>query len=128
MKSNQTIPENVDEYIAGFQPDVQKILKKIRTIIKKAAPDAEETIKYQMPTFTLNGNLIHFAAYKKHIGLYPVPRGAPTFKDELSLYEGEKSTARFPLDKPIPFDLISRIVKFRVEQNLKSSRSKVKKR
>jgi uncharacterized protein YdhG (YjbR/CyaY superfamily) len=107
--------KDIDEYIAGFPPNVQKALQKIRMTIRKAAPDAQETIKYQMPTFTLNGNLIHFAAYKKHIGVYPVPRGVAEFKDELSAYEGEKSTARFPLDEPIPFDLIGRIVKYRVK-------------
>ena len=128
MKANQTAPKDIDEYIAGFSGDVQKILKKIRTTIRKAAPDAEETIKYQMPTFTLNGNLIHFGAYKKHIGLYPVPRGAEAFKVELSAYEGEKSTARFPLDKPIPFDLITRIVKYKVQKNLDSAKAKRKKR
>src|SRR5437762_13653607 len=96
--------------------------------IRKAAPDAQETIKYQMPTFTLKGNLVHFAAFKKHIGFYPVPRGVEPFKDELSVYEGEKSTVRFPFDKPIPFDLISRIVKFRVKKNLETPEAKRKKR
>jgi uncharacterized protein YdhG (YjbR/CyaY superfamily) len=99
----------------------------MRSTIRKAAPDAEETIKYQMPTFALKGNLVHFAVYKKHIGFYPVPRGNAAFKDELSRYEGEKSTLRLPLDKPIPFDLISRIVKFRVNENL-SRAAKAKQR
>lgn len=94
--------------------------------IRKAAPDAIETIKYQMPTFTLEGNLVHFAAFKKHIGLYPAPRGIEPFKDELSVYEGAKSTVRFPLDKPIPFDLISEIVKFRVKKNLERAEAKGK--
>ena len=128
MRTNQTAPKDIDEYIAGFPNDVQKILEKIRLTIRKAAPDAEETIKYQMPTFTLNGNLIHFAAFKKHIGLYPVPRGSETFKDEVSKYEGAKSTVRFPLDKPIPFALISKIVKFRVKKNLERAEVKGKKR
>ena len=128
MRTNQTAPKDIDEYIAGFPNDVQKILEKIRLTIRKAAPDAEETIKYQMPTFTLNGNLIHFAAFKKHIGLYPVPRGSETFKDELSKYEGAKSTVRFPLDKPIPFALISKIVKFRVKKNVERAEVKGKKR
>ena len=118
MRTNQTTPRDIDEYIAGFPNDVQEILEKIRMTIRKAAPDAEETIKYQMPTFPLKGNLVHFAAFKKHIGFYPAPRGIETFKDELSVYEGVKSTVRFPLAKPIPFDLISRIVKFRVKKNL----------
>lgn len=119
MRPKQTAPKDIDEYIAGFPSDVQKILEKIRMTIRKAAPTAEEAIKYQMPTFTLNGNLVHFAAFKKHIGLYPAPRGDEKFKDELSAYEGKKSTVRFPLDKPIPFDLISRIVKFRVKTRSK---------
>lgn len=128
MRTNQTAPKDIDEYIAGFPGDVQKTLEKIRLTIRKAAPDAEETIKYQMPTFTLKGNLIHFAAFKKHIGLYPVPRGDEAFKDELSIYGGEKSTVRFPLDRPIPFDLISRIVKFRVKKNLEGAEAKPKRR
>ena len=128
MKTTQTPPGNIDEYIAGFPGDVQKILEEIRTTIRKAAPDAEETIKYQMPTFTLHGNLVHFAAYKKHIGFYPVPRGVEEFKKALSAYEGAKSTVRFPLDKPIPFGLISKIVKFRVKKNLERAEGKRKKR
>lgn len=116
MKAKPRAPRDIDEYIAGCPSDVREILEQIRMTIRKAAPEAEETIKYLMPTFTLNGNLIHFAAHKNHIGLYPAPRGAAELKDELSAYEGEKSTVRFPLDKPIPFDLIARIVKFRVKK------------
>jgi uncharacterized protein YdhG (YjbR/CyaY superfamily) len=112
----KSAPKNIDEYIATFPDDVQKILERIRATIQKAAPDAQEAIKYQIPTFTLNGNLIHFAGYKKHIGLYPAPRGAEEFKKELSAYEGGKGTVQFPLNKPIPYDLITRIVKFRVKQ------------
>ncbi len=118
MRTKQTAPKDIDEYIAGFPSNVQEILEKIRMTIRKAAPDAEETIKYQIPTFTLNGNLVHFAAFKKHIGYYPTPRGVEKFKDELSVYEGAKGSVRFPLDKPILFDLISKIVKFRVKTNL----------
>jgi uncharacterized protein YdhG (YjbR/CyaY superfamily) len=128
MRTNQTAPKDIDEYIAAFPNDVQEILEKIRMTIRKAAPDAEETIKYQMPTFTLHGNLLHFAAFKKHIGFYPAPRGIETFKDELSVYKGTESTVRFPLDEPIPFDLISRIVKFRVKKNLERAEAKGKKR
>ena len=128
MRTNQTAPKDIDEYIAGFPNDVQKILEKIRTTIRKAAPDAEETIKYGMPTFTLNGNLVHFAAFKKHIGLYPAPTGTQKFNKELSVYENAKSSVRFPLDKPIPLDLISRIVKFRVKKNLERAEAKGKKR
>ncbi len=128
MRKGQSEPKDIDEYIAGFPEDVQEILEKIRTTIRKAAPDAEEAIKYQMPTFTLNGNLVHFAAYKRHIGFYPAPRGVEKFKEALSAYEGAKSTVRFPLDKPIPFGLISTIVKFRVNNNLERAKEKRKKR
>ena len=121
-------PKDIDEYIAGFPGDVREMLEKIRSTIRKAAPGAEETIKYSMPTFTLNGNLIHFAAYKKHIGLYPVPRGAEEFKNRLSAYEGEKSTLKLPLDKRIPAALISDIVKFLVKRNLTAGETKRKNR
>ena len=122
-------PKNIDEYIAGFPTDLQKILEKVRMTIKKAAPDAEETISYQIPTFTLKGRyLIYFAAYKKHIGLYPAPREVEKFKKELSLYEGGKGTVRFPLDKPIPFGLIRRIVQFRIKENLESQKQKGRKK
>jgi uncharacterized protein YdhG (YjbR/CyaY superfamily) len=108
-------PKDIDDYIEAFPTDVQKILQKIRSSIQKAAPKATEAISYQIPTFKLNGkNLIHFAAFKNHIGLYPAPRGVNEFKDELAKYEGGKGTAQFPLDKPIPYDLIERIVKFKL--------------
>jgi len=128
MKTDQTAPKNIDEYIAGFPDDVQEVLEKIRMTIRKAAPDAEETIKYQMPTFTLKGNLVYFAAFKKHIGFYPVPTGIEEFKKELSVYEGGKGSIKFPLDKPIPYDLISKIVKFRVKENLERAEAKRKKK
>src|SRR6266498_3067439 len=102
MKSDQTAPKNIDEYITGFPHDVQAILSKIRLTIRKAAPDAQETIKYQMPTFTLNGNLVHFAAFKNHIGFYPVPTGIEKFKKELSVYEQGKGSVQFPIDQPMP--------------------------
>ena len=108
---------SIDEYIKGFPPDIQKLLQQVRATIKQAAPDAEETIKYAMPTFTLNGNLVHFAAFKNHIGLYPTPNGIEAFKKELSLYKGAKGSVQFPLDQPMPFELISKIVKYRVKQN-----------
>lgn len=125
---DKTTPNSIDEYIAGFPPDVQEILEKIRATIKKAAPDAQEAIKYQMPTFVLNGNLVHFAAFKKHIGFYPVPSGIEKFKKELSLYKGAKGSVQFPLDQPIPFTLISKIVKFRVKENLERSKANGKKK
>ena len=124
MRADQTAPKTIDEYIAGFPDEVQEILQKIRKTIRTAAPDAEETISYQMPTFTLKGNLVHFAAFKKHIGFYPTPTGIVEFKKELSAYEGAKGSVRFPLDKPIPFALISRIVKFRVKENLARAEAK----
>jgi uncharacterized protein YdhG (YjbR/CyaY superfamily) len=127
MRADQTAPKDIDEYIEGFPKDVQEILEKIRMTIRKAAPDAGEAIKYQMPTFTLNGNLVHFAAFKKHIGFYPAPRGIEAFKDELSAYEGGKGSVRFPLDEPIPFDLIGKIVEFRVQENLRKAEAKGKK-
>ena len=116
----------MDDYIARHPKNIQEILEKIRATIKKAAPQAKETIKYQMPTFTQNGNLVHFAAYKSHIGLYPAPREVEAFKKELSDYEGSKSSIRFPIDKPIPLTLISRIVKLRVKKNLERAQSKNK--
>jgi uncharacterized protein YdhG (YjbR/CyaY superfamily) len=129
MRYQQTAPKNIDDYIARFAPVVQKLLEKIRLTIRKAAPAAEETISYQIPTFTLNGKyLIYFAAYKKHIGLYPAPRGVEKFKRELSAYEGGKGTVRFPFDKPVPLGLINRIVKFRVKETLERTKVKGKKR
>ena len=119
-------PKDIDEYIAGFPKDVQKILNKIRSTIKKAAPKAEEAISYQIPTFRLNGNLIHFAAYKNHIGLYPAPRAVEKFKKELARYGAGKGTLRFPLDEPIPYDLITKIVEFRAKQNLEKAKEKAK--
>jgi len=119
MKTNQTAPKTIDEYIAAFPHDVQDILEKIRMTIRKAAPEAEETISYQMPTFTLRGHyLVYFAAFKKHIGFYPAPIGNAEFEQELSVYGAGKGTVKFPLDQPIPFDLISKIVKFRAKENL----------
>ena len=128
MRTEHPAPKNIDEYIAGFPQDVQEILEKIRMTIRKAAPDAEERISYQMPTFALKGNLVHFAAFKKHIGFYPGPTGIAKFKDELSAYSGSKGTVRFSFGDPIPFDLISRIVEFRVRENLDRAEAKQKKK
>lgn len=112
-------PKNIDEYIAGFPPDVQKHLEQIRETVQQAAPEAEETIKYNMPTFTLKGNLVYFAAYKNHIGFYPVPSGNKELEKEFSPYKTSgKGTIQFPLDKPMPLDLVTRIVKYRVAINL----------
>jgi uncharacterized protein YdhG (YjbR/CyaY superfamily) len=128
MKTDQTAPKTIDEYIAGFPPEVQAILQKIRLTIRKAAPDAKETISYQMPTFTLHGNLVHFAAFKTHIGFYPVPTGIEQFKAELTGYKQGKGSVQFPLDQPIPYGLISKIVKFRVKENLAKAAAKTKKK
>jgi uncharacterized protein YdhG (YjbR/CyaY superfamily) len=106
---------NIDDYITAFPDDVQVLLQKIRSTIHAAAPTAQEAIKYGIPTFILNGNLVHFGGYKKHIGFYPAPVGIRAFKEETAQYETGKGTLQFPLDKPLPLDLITRIVKFRVE-------------
>jgi uncharacterized protein YdhG (YjbR/CyaY superfamily) len=117
----------IDDYIAGFPAEVQELLEKLRATIQSAAPEAEETINYQIPTFKLHGNLVHFAAYKKHIGFYPTSSGIEKFKQELSGYEGAKGSVKFPLDKPIPYDLVSRIVEFRVQENLTRASARAKK-
>lgn len=118
--------KTIDEYIDTFPNDVRNILNELRQTIKEAAPDAEEKISYQIPTFALHGNLVHFAAFKNHIGLYPAPRAIEAFKKELSRYEGAKGTVKFPIDKPLPLPLIRRIVKYRVKENLKRSQKKKK--
>ena len=122
------VAKNIDAYIADFPDDVQASMQKVRATIRKAAPRAEEAIKYQIPTFVLNGNLIHFAGYKNHIGLYPGTRAIEEFKDELTGYKLAKGTVQFPLDKPVPVGLISKITKFCVQRNLakpqKSTKSK----
>ena len=128
METNKTQPKTIDEYIAGYPKNVQEILEKIRSTIREAAPEAEETINYQIPTFTLKGNLVHFAAFTKHIGFYPTPSGIEKFKQELSGYESAKGSVQFPLDKPIPYDLISQITKFRVKENLEKAAAKGKKK
>lgn len=118
MRADQSAPTTIDQYIAGLAIDVQEIMQKIRSTIRKAAPGAEEAISYRIPTFKLNGNLVHFAAFKNHIGFYPTSSGIAKFRKELSAYEVAKGTVRFPLDEPIPFALIGKIVTFRVEENL----------
>jgi len=126
-KTVKALPaRNIDEYIAGFPIDIQKKLEQIRIAIKKAVPKAEETIKYAIPTYTLNGNLVSFGAWKKHIGFYPVPRNVKEFAKDLSAYEGNKSTAQFPFDQPIPAALISRIVKYQAKRMLEQKTAKKK--
>lgn len=116
MKTAKGVPATVDEYIATFPSEVQDILRQVRATIKKAAPDAKETIKYQIPTFVLNGNLVHFAALQNHIGFYPTPSGIEEFKRELAEYTFAKGSVRFPIGKPMPLGLIEKIVKFRVNE------------
>lgn len=114
----------IDEYIATFPEDVQHILEQLRHTIQAAAPDAAEAISYQMPTFKLNGNLIHFAAFKNHIGLYPAPSGIDAFAQELTPYVVSKGSIHFPKDKPIPFDLVTKIVQYRVQETLAKRKKK----
>jgi uncharacterized protein YdhG (YjbR/CyaY superfamily) len=115
---------DLNAFIADFPEEIRVILEKIRTTIQLAAPEAKEAIKYGMPTFVLNGNLVHFAAYKTHIGFYPTPTGIDAFIDELAPFRTGKGTIQFPIGKPIPFDLIAKVVKFRVEENLKKRKKK----
>ena len=121
-------PESIDDYIAAFPTEVRSILEKIRVTIRKAAPGAEEKISYKMPVFTLKGNLVYFAAFKKRIGFYPPVRGDEKLGNEISIYQGEKGNLRLPLNKPIPYALIGKIVKARVRENLKRADAKRKKR
>ena len=128
MENERLSFTTIDEYIATFPEDVQNILRQMRAVIKAAAPEAEEKISYQMPTFALHGNLVHFAAFKNHIGFYPTPSGIEAFKEQLSPYKGAKGSVQFPLDKPIPYDLVSDIVKFRVAENKKQAEEIIKKK
>jgi uncharacterized protein YdhG (YjbR/CyaY superfamily) len=128
MNANQPAPNDIDEYIAAFPAEVQALLEQVRRTISAAAPDAQETISYRMPTFTLNGRyLVYFAAYKKHIGFYPAPIGQAEFVDDLAAYESGKGTLKFPLHAPMPLDLIGRIVTFRVAENLEKAAAKTSK-
>ncbi len=116
--------QTIDDYIKSFPVDVQKKLESIRRLVKKLAPEAQEKISYQIPTFYLNGNLVHFAAFKNHIGFYPTPRGVSAFQKELSRYKNGKGSVQFPMDEPLPLDLIKRIVQFRLEKNRKKTATK----
>jgi|SRR5688572_1942069 len=125
IKPNQA--KNIDGYIADFPEHIRKKLEEMRTILKKASPEAEETINYGVPTLILNGNLVHFGGFKNHIGFYPAPSGIEAFKKELSAYDGAKGSVKFPVDKPLPASLITKIVKFRVKENLGKAKQKSKK-
>ncbi len=129
MESKQTEPKTIDEYIVRFPPDVQEILEKIRQTIRETAPSAEETIKYGMPTFTLRGgNLVYFAGFKNHIGFYRAPTVDPAFKKDLAGYKQGSGSVQFPLDKPIPYGLIRKMVKFRAQENANKAAEKRKKK
>ena len=124
MAIGRVTPKSIDEYIARFSPEVQAILKRIRRTIRSAAPEAQEIISYQIPAFTLNGVLVYFAAFKKHIGFYPPVRGNARLEKAISPYAGEKGNLRFPFDRPIPYRLIERIVKHQVKQNMAKATTK----
>lgn len=124
MDSGSDKPASIDEYIAEFAPEVGEILEKIRSTVRRAAPDAQEIISYRMPAFTQGGILAYFAAFKSHIGLYPPVSGDAALEKQLAPYAGEKGNLRFPLDQPIPYDLIERIVALRVRQNLAKAAAK----
>lgn len=127
MQPKETAPQDIDEYLAAFPSDIQALLSQMRAVIHAAAPDAQEAIKYGMPTFTLKSkNLVHFAAHQKHIGFYPTPAGIKQFKDELAAYEQAKGTIRFALNTPIPFELIRKIVQFRAQELLAKTAAKAK--
>ncbi|MEX2235406.1 MAG: DUF1801 domain-containing protein [Cyclobacteriaceae bacterium] len=117
-------PKDIEEYIPDFPKDIQKILKQIRATVKKAAPEAEEMISYNMPLYKWNGMLVSFAGWKKHIGLYPTPATTGELKKKLAPYEGSKSTLKFPIDKTIPLDLITKVVKLRMKENLERAKMK----
>jgi uncharacterized protein YdhG (YjbR/CyaY superfamily) len=117
MEANKPSFASIDEYISQFSDDVQETLQSLRKVIKEAAPDAKEKISYQMPTFAMKRNLIHFAAYKNHIGFYPGASGIAAFKEELSGYKGAKGSVQFPINKLLPYELISKIVQYRVEED-----------
>lgn len=122
MPGPSAVYDNIDEYIKQFPPETQLVLNELRQLIAETAPQAQEKISYQMPTFYLKGNLVHFAAYKNHIGFYPTPSGIAKFQKELSLYKGAKGSVQFPLGKPLPLELIRAIVEFRVSENLKNAK------
>jgi uncharacterized protein YdhG (YjbR/CyaY superfamily) len=128
METNINTPKDIDDYIANFPNDVQVTLEKLRATIRKAAPEAIEAISYQMPTFKLHGNLVYFAAYKNHIGFYPTSTGIIAFKNDLKGFKTSKGAIQFPIDKPLPFDIITKIVKYRVAENKERAETKAKKK
>ncbi|MNM12014.1 hypothetical protein D3C81_221850 [compost metagenome] len=117
MEPVNGVPKSIDEYIASYPPELQNLLQSVRQAIRDAAPEAEEKISYRMPTFFFHGNLVHFAAFNRHIGFYPAPSGIEAFKQELSAYKSSKGAVQFPLDQPIPYELIRKITAYRVREN-----------
>lgn len=128
MSMKASAPKNIDQYIAGFPKSVQEILQEMRAIVRAAAPDAQETLKYRMPTFVLGENLVHFAAFENHIGWYPTPSAIEAFRRELAGYERAKGSVQFPLGQPVPFALIEKMVQFRVKEARERKMSKRKKK
>jgi uncharacterized protein YdhG (YjbR/CyaY superfamily) len=128
MQTSRSTPKTIDEYIAGFPDAVQRLLEQMRRTIRDAAPQAQEAIKYQIPTFVFHGNLVHFAAFKGHIGFYPTPSGIEAFEQELSAYERSNGTIRFPLEGPIAYDLVRKIVELRVRENLEREAARRKRK
>jgi uncharacterized protein YdhG (YjbR/CyaY superfamily) len=124
MKASEPGFTSIDEYIATFPPDIQTILQGLRATIRAAAPEAEEKISYQLPTYFLKGNLVHFAAFKSHIGFYPAPSGIAAFQQDLAGYKSSKGAVQFPIDEPLPLELVGRIVQFRVRENLEKAAQK----
>lgn len=128
MDENEKRPESIDEYISGFSPAIQERLVALRSLIRESAPDAVEKISWRMPTFWLHGNLVHFAAHKNHIGFYPGAGGIAAFQNELAGFKSSKGAVQFPYSEPLPGELVSRIVRFRVAENLKEAKGKPKKK
>jgi uncharacterized protein YdhG (YjbR/CyaY superfamily) len=128
MEDNKVKFNSIDEYIGQFPSEIQDILTTLRKVIKESASEATEKISYQMPTFAVHGNLVHFAAFKKHIGFYPAASGVAAFTDKLVEYKTSKGAIQFPIDKPLPYELIREIVEFRVDENMKRAEDKLKKK
>jgi uncharacterized protein YdhG (YjbR/CyaY superfamily) len=128
MRVEKAIPKNIEEHISGFSPEIQKMLKELRATIRNAAPQAEEKISNQMPSYVQKGILVYFAAFKNHIGFYPTSTGIEKFKKELSIYKGGKGSVQFSINNPLPLSLITRIVKFRVKENMERAIQKQKRK
>jgi uncharacterized protein YdhG (YjbR/CyaY superfamily) len=126
MITKTASPANTDAYIASFPKETQTLLEQLRATIKKAAPEAEELISYQMPAYKYNGMLVYFAGYKNHIGFYPTASGIANFTKELSVFKSSKGAVQFPLDRPLPLQLVTKIVKFRVKENMEKAAMKLK--